>query len=266
MQVTVLDVGQGLSVVIKTATHSMVYDTGQQYNQDSDAGDRIVVPYLRSIGIQQLDALVVSHDDNDHSGGVFSLLMQVPVDWVAASYALPNVLAVKSEQPKQLKCYSGQKWHWDDVRFEVLSPDKHSYQDAAVTDNNKSCVIKVTSRYGSVLLTGDIEKEVEGELLQKQKYRLKSDVMIVPHHGSKTSSTEQFIQWVAPKYAVFTVGYLNRFKHPKPLIVGRYLERRSKRYRSDYHGAVLIDFTQSHPLAISAWRLEHSKYWHDKYL
>lgn len=266
MQVTVLDVGQGLSVVIKTATHAMVYDTGQQYNQDRDAGDSIVVPYLRSIGIQQLDALVVSHDDNDHSGGVSALLAQVPVEWVAASYVLPNEVNVKSKQPKQRKCYAGQRWYWDGVRFEVLSPSIESYQDETVSDNNRSCVVKVSSRYGSVLLTGDIEAEVEGALLQKQKYSLKSDVLIVPHHGSKTSSTEGFVKSVAPKYAIFTVGYLNRFKHPKPLIVSRYLERRSTMYQSDYHGAVLIDFTKSHPLAIDAWRSGHSKYWHDKFL
>ena len=263
MTVTVLDVGQGLSVVVKTATHIMVYDTGPQYNEESDAGRKVIIPYLRSQGIKHLDALVISHDDNDHSGGVASVLTQTPIKWLASSYALPEMI---KPMPTQLRCYAGQKWIWDMVRFEVLYPVAESYQAADIKDNNRSCVIKVTSRHGTLLLTGDIEKEAEAVLLKKQQYRLKSDVMIAPHHGSKTSSTEAFIKAVDAKYAVFTVGYLNRFKHPKPQIVGRYLEKASTIYRSDYHGAIVLDFKQKGHLQVNAWRLSNAKYWHDKYL
>jgi competence protein ComEC len=266
MQVIVLDVGQGLSVVIKTATHVMVYDTGKQYSQESDAGANIVVPYLRHAGIKAVDALVVSHDDNDHSGGVSSILQQVPVNWIAASYTVPNHMLSEPKQQKQLHCYAGQTWRWDGVRFEVLSPSAESYQAIDIKDNDRSCVIKVSSQYGTLLLTGDIEEPMEETLIKTHRYLLKSDVVIVPHHGSKTSSTAQFVKWVGAKHAVFTVGYLNHFKHPKPLIVSRYLERRSKIYRSDYHGAILIDFLEKQPLEVRAWRLAHSRYWHDKYL
>jgi competence protein ComEC len=263
MKVTVLDVGQGLSVVVKTATHTMVYDTGDQYNEGSDAGMKVIVPYLRSQGIKQLDALVVSHDDKDHSGGAASVLKQMPTKWLASSYLLPETT---KPMPMQLSCYAGQKWVWDMVRFEVLYPMAESYEDSKLSDNNKSCVIKVTSRHGTVLLTGDIEKEAEAILLQKQKYKLKSDVIIAPHHGSRTSSTEAFVKAVGAKYVVFTVGYLNRFKHPKPQVVGRYLEKSSTIYRSDYHGAIELSFKQKGNLQANAWRLGNAKYWHNKYL
>jgi competence protein ComEC len=263
MQVTVLDVGQGLSVVIRTATHTMLYDTGPLYNQESDAGGKIIVPYLYSIGVKQLNALVVSHDDSDHSGGAASVLAQIPIKWTASSYAMPKTT---QQMLTALNCYAGQQWVWDRVKFEVLYPSVASYQDIHLSDNNRTCVIKVTSRYGSILLTGDIEKEAEQVLVKRQRYILKSDVMIAPHHGSKTSSTESFVKAVAPTYTIFTVGYLNRFKHPKPLIVSRYAESKSTMYRSDYHGAILLDFMRKGPLQVKAWRLANVKYWHDKYL
>ncbi|MEE9331045.1 MAG: DNA internalization-related competence protein ComEC/Rec2 [Methylophilaceae bacterium] len=263
MKVTVLDVGQGLSVVVKTATHTMVYDTGQQYNQESDASSKVIVPYLRSQGIQHLDALIVSHDDNDHNGGAGSLLNQVPIKWVASSYYSP---VFSKPTTKQLRCYAGQRWVWDAVKFEVLYPNVESYQVPDIKDNNRSCVIKVTSRQGTMLLTGDIEKEAEQWLLQKQKYKLRSDVLIAPHHGSKTSSTEGFVKAVGAKHTIFTVGYLNRFKHPKPPVLSRYLSTGSLLYRSDYHGAVMLDFMRGTPLKVNTQRLIEKKYWHDNYL
>ncbi len=269
MQVTVLDVGQGLSVVVKTANHIMLYDTGRQYNEESDAGANIVLPYLLSQGIKKLDALIISHDDNDHSGGAASIMAKLPITWTASSYVLPSDIIfadAQSEPPKQLTCFAGQKWIWDGVRFEVLYPSAQSYHQADIKDNNKSCVIKVTSHNGTILLTGDIEAEAESLLLQTQRYKLKSDVMIAPHHGSKTSSTESFIQSVGAKHVIFTVGYLNRFNHPRPKVMSRYLENGAQFYRSDYHGAVLIDFIQNRPIQLKSWRLVKAKYWHDKYL
>ncbi len=264
MQVTVLDVGQGLSVVVKTAAHTMVYDTGDQYNEESDAGKKVIVPYLRSQGIKTLDGLVISHDDKDHSGGAASILAQMPAKWLLSSYVLSEVT---KPMPTQLRCHAGQKWLWDNVRFEVLYPMTESHQDIKLSDNNRSCVIKVTSRHGSVLLTGDFEKEAEAILLQTQKDKLKSDVIIVPHHGSKTSSTAPFISAVSAKYAIFTTGYLNRFKHPRLDVVDRYRETTTSAiYRSDYHGAVVMDFKATGALQTNAWRLSHAKYWHDQYL
>ena len=268
MQVTVLDVGQGLSVVIKTATHSMVYDTGRKYNDENDAGSQIVLPYLRSQGSKYLDAMVISHDDSDHSGGAASLLAQMPIGWVASSYTMPNnenALA-KQSVPKQLKCYAGQRWIWDEVKFEVLYPHLESYQDADIKDNNRSCVIKVSSHFGTLLLTGDIEAQAEQTLLESQADKLKSDVMIAPHHGSKTSSTDALIEAVNVKHIIFTVGYLNRFKHPKPEIINRYQSNGATRYRSDHDGALIVDFMRESSLQINAWRTVHRRYWHDDFL
>ncbi len=274
MQVTVLDIGQGLSVVVKTARHTLLYDAGPKYNEQSDAGGRIVVPYLRAEGVKQLDGFMVSHNDIDHSGGAPSVLAQMPVGWFASSFTESDSMTLP---PNALKCFAGQHWQWDGVSFEVLYPSWQSYENTSLTDNNRSCVVKITSQFGSILLTGDIEKEAEQALLAASLQanidatlgdafltnNLKSDVLIAPHHGSKTSSTPEFIAAVGAKHTIFTVGYLNRFKHPKPLIVERYEASGAALYRSDYAGALLLNFNPSQGIQIERWRNTHRKYWHD---
>ncbi len=276
MQVVVLDVGQGLAVVVQTKNHTLLYDAGLRYSAQSDAGDKIVVPYLRGQGVKKLDGFIVSHNDADHSGGAASVLAQMPVTWLASSFDL----AVGNLPKKAIKCFTGQHWQWDKVNFEVLHPSIESDENVKIKDNNRSCVVKVTSQFGSLLLTGDIEKEAEKALLATslqtaihmpsgdvilQNNVLKSDVLIAPHHGSKTSSTANFVQAVGARHVIFTVGYLNRFKHPKPLIEKRFVESGALTYRSDYQGALKIDFTRIHPIKIEAWRQSQSRYWHDKF-
>jgi competence protein ComEC len=275
MRVAVLDVGQGLALVIKTANHTLLYDAGSRYSAQSDAGSNIIVPYLRAEGIAKLDGFIVSHDDIDHSGGAASVLAQVPVGWLASSFEFME----HTPKQKRIKCFAGQHWRWDNIYFEVLHPSLESYKNAEIKDNNRSCVIKVTSQFGSILLAGDIEKEAEKGILAHSlqanihepsgdailKSTLKSDVIIAPHHGSKTSSTVEFLQAVGAKHSIFTVGYLNRFKHPKPLIEKRFEESGAFTYRSDYQGALLLNFTQKNNLKINAWRQTHAKYWHDRY-
>jgi competence protein ComEC len=275
MRVAVLDVGQGLAVVIQTANRTLLYDAGSRYSAQSDAGSNIIVPYLRGEGIVKLDGFIVSHNDIDHSGGAASILKQVRVGWLASSFDF----TVITPQQKSIKCFAGQHWVWDKVRFEVLHPSLESYENGSLKDNNRSCVIKVTSQFGSILLTGDIEKEAEKVLLEDAlqanihetsgdvvlNSKLKSDVIIVPHHGSKTSSTVNFVQAVGAKHSIFTVGYLNRFKHPKPMIEKRFEESGAHIYRSDNQGAILLDFTRNAPLKIDAWRQLRPKYWHGRY-
>lgn len=265
MQVSILDVGQGLSVVVKTATHTFLYDAGSRYSAQSDAGSRVVVPYLRSIGVSQLDGFVVSHNDTDHSGGAASVLTQMRVGWLATSFELPNNLKVNSQAKKDFKCFAGQQWRWDGVDFQVLYPSLESYQFLNITDNNRSCVIRVSSAFGSLLLTGDIEKQAEAELLKIYPNQLVSDVLVAPHHGSKTSSTSDFIEAVDAKHVIFTVGYLNRFKHPKNEIEKRYIDTGAVVYRSDYNGAVLLDFMANKRLRVEPWRQAQPRYWHDSY-
>lgn len=263
MKVTVLDVGQGLSVVVQTATHTLVYDAGAKYNQQSDAGGRVVVPFLQGEGVTKIDGFMVSHNDNDHSGGMLSVLSLIPVDWFASS--IPDEVALNAAAEK-MKCYAGQVWAWDGVNFEVLHPQLQSYEDVRVTDNNRSCVLKITSASGSLLLTGDIEKSVEATLVEQAADQLKSDVLVAPHHGSKTSSSESFIAAVAPSMVVFTSGYLSRFKHPAPVVVERYQTLSRAMFRSDYHGAIEINYIGSKP-AIEAlsWRSQNKRYWHDRF-
>ncbi|MFA7351644.1 MAG: DNA internalization-related competence protein ComEC/Rec2 [Methylotenera sp.] len=263
MKVTVLDVGQGLSVVVQTATHTLLYDAGAKYNQQSDAGGRIVVPFLQGEGVKEIDGFMVSHNDNDHSGGMLSVLSLMPVDWFASS--IPDEIALDAAAEK-MKCYAGQVWAWDGVDFEVLHPQLQSYDDAEVKDNNRSCVLKITSASGSLLLTGDIEKSVEATLVEQDSNQLKSDVLIAPHHGSKTSSSASFIAAVAPGMVIFTSGYLSRFKHPAPDVVERYQAFNSTMFRSDYHGAIEINYLGgTSAIEALSWRSQHKRYWHDHF-
>ncbi len=281
MRATVLDVGQGLAMVVQTRNHTFLYDAGPRYSAQSDAGSRIVVPFLRGAGIKKLDGFIISHDDLDHSGGATSVLAQLTIGWFASSFTQTDSMIFP---PKAIKCFAGQKWHWDKVEFEVLAPTLASYEDASIKDNNRSCVVKISSQFGSLLLPGDIEKEAENALLDdviesnglqdtafgdavypRLASRLKSDVVIAPHHGSKTSSTSEFVQAVGAQHTIFTVGYLNRFKHPKEFIENRFAENGALTYRSDYHGALTLDFTQTNGISVNAWRQSQPRYWHDKY-
>ncbi|MDI1310264.1 MAG: DNA internalization-related competence protein ComEC/Rec2 [Methylotenera sp.] len=262
MKVTVLDVGQGLSVVVQTAKHNLVYDAGPKFNEQSDAGSRIVMPFLRGEGIKKIDGFVVSHNDIDHSGGMPSILALMPVRWLNSS--LPDDADIPASQRK-MRCYAGQQWLWDDVKFEIIHPRADSYDDKRIKDNDRSCVLKVTSQAGSVLLTGDIEKADELQLINSEADKLRSDVIVVPHHGSKTSSTSDFIAAVAPSVSIITNGYLNRFGHPKPVILERYLATNSLLYRSDYNGAVEMRFMHDGNIQILSWRSQYKRYWLDNF-
>ncbi|WP_036300046.1 DNA internalization-related competence protein ComEC/Rec2 [Methylotenera sp. L2L1] len=269
MKATILDVGQGLSVVVQTSTHTLLYDAGARFNAQSDAGSRVVVPFLQGEGVQKLDGFIVTHDDNDHSGGMDSVLTLMPVDWFASS--MPETV-ITPPNVERMKCYAGQGWHWDGVDFEMLYPNLSDYENVGIKDNDRSCVLKITSEAGSLLLTGDIERNAEAALVSANASSLpailKSDVLVVPHHGSKTSSTTSFVEAVAPSVAIFTVGYLNRFKHPRPEVTARYPLVGSQLYRSDYHGAVELNFRMQGPapqIAVQNWRAQRKRYWHDKF-
>jgi competence protein ComEC len=260
MKVAVLDVGQGLSVVIHTKTHNLLYDAGPRYSSQSDSGSRIVVPYLRGEGISRLNGFIVSHDDNDHRGGMDSVLTQLTVDWVASSIEGSGLQAAK-----HMRCSAGQSWEWDGVHFEMLYPDKANYADNRIKDNNRSCVLLVRSKFGSILLPGDIERQGENALLTTQAGKLEVDILVAPHHGSGTSSTAAFVEAVKPGVVIFAMGYLNRFNHPKKTVVERYIQNGSHIYRSDHDGAVILDFSNSNTTTITRWREQDVHYWHDIY-
>lgn len=229
-----LDVGQGTSVLIRTHSHLLVFDAGPQYSRESDAGQRVLLPLLRARGEARIDRLVLSHRDLDHVGGAGALLKALPVDDVLSSLETEHPLLALARHGT--RCHAGQAWAWDGVRFEILRPRADDYEHA-LKSNAMSCVLRVVGSVAgaerSVLLTGDIERGQELALLASREPALRagapdalrSDLLIVPHHGSKTSSTPAFLDAVAPRVAVFQAGYRNRFGHPAPEVLQRYRER-----------------------------------------
>jgi competence protein ComEC len=228
LRLTVLDVGQGLAVVAETARHVLVYDTGPPFGPEIDAAAVAILPYLRWRHSRHLDGLVVSHADNDHSGGVKTLLLAVPTERILAS--------VPKRIPMARVCRAGQSWVWDGVKFEMLHPDR----SPEWSGNNACCVLKITASNFSVLLPGDIERKAERHLLQHRRVDLKADILVAAHHGSKTSSQADFIAAVKPKIVIFSTGDQNRFKFPHPLVVARYQEHSVKIYDTAKTGAVVL--------------------------
>ena len=224
------DVGQGTAVLVRTRHHVLVYDSGPQYSPDADAGQRVLLPLLRARGDSRIDTLVLSHRDTDHVGGASALLQSLPIAELTSSIEDTHPLRLQAQQQgiPTHRCEAGQRWDWDGVRFEVLHPAAADYA-LALRSNGMSCVLKVQGMVrgagGSVLLTGDIEREQEIRLLRTQPDALRASVLIAPHHGSKTSSTAAFLDVVAPQVAVFQVGHLNRYGHPAEAVLARYRER-----------------------------------------
>jgi competence protein ComEC len=257
--VSVLDVGQGLAVVAQTRHHALLFDSGSRFTRDSDSGSRIVAPFLRATGVQKLAGMIVSHDDIDHSGGAISVMQAMPVAWLASP--LPAGHEIVAQARRAVPCHAGQSWEWDSVRFDMLHPLPASLQDERLKDNDRSCVLKITSRHGSVLLPADIEQRSEREMLARIPEKLPSDLLIAPHHGSRTSSTADFIARVHPAYVVFTAGYRNRFGHPRREVAERYQGIGAQLFRSDRDGAVLFRFGQG-GIHVQEWRQLQRRYWH----
>lgn len=255
-ELTVLDVGQGLSVHVRTAQHDLLYDTGPRFSADTDAGQRLVRPYLRAVGASTLDALVVTHADSDHSGGAHSVLTGVSVKRLLVS--LPPTHELRLARPDAQDCLAGTEWHWEGVRFRLLHPSP----EALGRGNNGSCVLRIDSPYGSALLTGDIEASAEHQLIVSGQ-ALGADVLVVPHHGSRSSSTPEFLAAVLPDIAVFASGYRNRFHHPHPQIAQRYAALGARMLRTDLHGAVRIAFTPE-GRRTQGEREQGLRYWHNR--
>lgn len=260
MTVTALDVGQGMSLLIETAHHRLLYDTGPSYSPESDGGSRVIVPYLRARGISSLDGVMISHNDSDHSGGALSIFKEMQIAWVSSSLASdsPVVLAALNHR----RCLAGQAWSWDGVEFEVLQPASASYESQKWKPNARSCTLKISTKTHSMLLAGDIEAIQEDELVNSIPTKLRADVLLAPHHGSGTSSTPAFLQTVQPQLAVFQVGYLNRYHHPKPEVFQRYADFGIKRLRTDEAGAITLQFGTE--LRFSEYRSEHRRYWYQR--
>ena len=252
--IEVLDVGQGLAVVVRTAHHNLLYDTGPAYGSEADAGNRVVLPYLRANAVTHLDALVLTHEDKDHAGGALSVVRALPVDVLWSS--LPHDDPIMSAFSSRIPCRAGAGWVWDGVRFDFLYPPTDSYA-RKLKSNARSCVLKISAAGHSILLTGDIEAAQEADLLAGD-VNLRSEVLLVPHHGSNTSSTEAFVSAVNPAEVVAAAGYRNRFGHPRAEVLARYAH--STIWRTDLDGAVEIRLSEAGAW-INAFRKRHRRYW-----
>jgi competence protein ComEC len=251
---TLLDVGQGLAAVAQTRNHVLVFDTGSQFSEDYDMGKAVVLPFLRSQGRDQIDTLIISHGDNDHIGGARALLAQMSVKRVLSS--VPEKFSTNNAE----FCTRGQQWHWDGVDFQVLHPTS----DALSSENDNSCVLKIVAGENAILITGDIEKQAERFLLESDQ-NLQADVLVVPHHGSATSSTAEFIEAVAPRYALFPAGYHNRFRFPKEEVLARYRARGVQGFQSGRMGAVNIRVDRRTGIeGITQYRELGRRYWHHR--
>jgi competence protein ComEC len=251
-ELTAIDVGQGLAVLIRTANHSLLYDTGPKW-PGGNAGEKLINPMLRGMGLS-LSGIVVSHADSDHAGGAKSVKAAHPQAWLASSIEPQHEAA----SPNMTRCLAGQSWQWDGVHFAVLYPDAAAYASTKKT-NDRSCVIHISSPSHSALLTGDIEALSEAQLLASGQ-PLSAQLLTVPHHGSHTSSTAAFIDAVAPEAALINAGYLNRFAHPRQAVLRRYEDRQIPIHRTDYHGALIAKPVGEH-WQISRWRESQRRYW-----
>lgn len=247
---TLLDVGQGLSAVVRTAGHTLVYDMGPAFHSGSDTGGEVVIPYLISQGGVSPDLAVVSHGDSDHAGGLASLRAAYP--------GMPVISGAEGRFPDVTACIRGQRWRWDGVDFEVLYPDA----EAPAAGNDASCVLKVSGPGGSALLTGDIMRKSERRLLELDTTALRSDLLVAPHHGSSSSSSEAFVAAVAPGLVLFPVGYRNRWDFPKPEVVARYAEEGAALADSADDGAVRVRFRAgARPEVVMRWRRDAAQLW-----
>jgi competence protein ComEC len=255
--ITTLDVGQGLAVLVRTANRALLYDAGPAFGE-TDSGERIIAPYLRATGIERLDAMVITHNDTDHAGGAASVVGNFEVD--ALLHSLPAGHPLLALVPGPQRCAAGTSWQWDGVHFAVLHPATAAAR--AKKSNDLSCVLKVTAGGRSMLLTGDVERPAEADLVARDAAALASDVLLVPHHGSRTSSTPEFLAAVAPSTAVVPVGYRNRFGHPNAEVAERYRAAGIRLWRTDLEGAISVQMASGSITTVSE-RQEKRRYWRD---
>lgn len=299
-QAQVLDVGQGLAVHVQTRRHDLMFDAGPPYGSEADAGSRVILPYLRAAGVERLDALVLSHDDADHTGGAASLVAGTVVTSILAGQPVATASRLgragtasgedpgddhgvrtsdETGAPAPRHCATGGAWEWDGVRFEMLHPqDEASAGDAALAgadaeqagrghDNETSCVLRVSAAAGALLLTGDIGVATERALLARLPAgALESTVVVSAHHGSRSSSSAAFIDATRALHVVHSAGYRNAFGHPHPQVWARWADAGARNWRTDVQGAIGLVFPAAAEgeVSLSAARERAPRYWHGR--
>ncbi len=248
VRLTQLDVGQGLAAAIQTRNHLLLYDTGDRFSDTFSASGAVVLPFMANRHINKIDMLMVSHADRDHSGGIDDIFQNIRPDRILAG--MPERLPVLFNARQ---CKAGQQWLWDNVHFEVLSGGSEG------TANDRSCVLLVRSPHGRLLLTGDITRKREQWLLE-QYPDLQADVLLVPHHGSRSSSSAGFLDQLKPQLALVSAGYRNRFGHPSAAVMDRMKQRGICVLNSAGHGTVDV-LLQDAAITVSAQRIHDAHLW-----
>jgi len=250
------DIGQGNAVLVRTARHTLLYDSGPRYSPDSDAGHRVLVPLLRALD-ERVDTLLLSHRDTDHAGGAAAVLAAQPAAVLLGTLEPGHPLqALRPQQP----CAAGLRWEWDGVRFAVLHPPPGQAVEG-VRPNTVSCVLRVDNGRASALLAGDIERPQELALVASaEAAALRADVLLVPHHGSKTSSSAPFLAAVRPRLAIVQAGWRNRFGHPAAEVVARLRAQGAQVADSPHCGA--LGWHSAQPGAVRCERTLRRRYWH----
>jgi competence protein ComEC len=250
------DIGQGSAVLVRTAKHALLYDAGPRFSATSDAGDRVLVPLLRALGVS-LDRVVLSHRDSDHVGGALAVLgVHRQADLLSS---IEDDHELQTVRPAT-RCMAGQQWRWDGVAFEVLHPRNSDYA-MGLSPNAMSCVLRISNGVVTALLTGDIPRAQEARLLNDGA-QLLANVLLVPHHGSKTSSSSAFLDAVQPQIALVQAGYRNHFGHPAEPVLVRYAERSIVIVDSPHCGAATWQSWQ--PKIALCQRLQVLRYWHHR--
>jgi len=251
-EMTLLDVGQGLSAVLRTSNHVLVYDTGARYRTGFNLADVVVLPYLRHQGISHIDMLVLSHGDNDHAGGAEHLVAGLKIHAIREGEPWRNPV-------KGTLCRAGESWQWDGVRFSFLQQNG----SLARKGNNASCVLQVESAAGKLLIPGDIGAAVEKRLLVRLEAEAPYDVVVAPHHGSLTSSSKGFVAAASAAHVLFAVGPNNRYGFPKQQVTQRWQLAGAKGWRTDRDGAITFRFRfNDMPLQPDTYHRSDERYWH----
>ncbi len=253
LKMTLLDVGQGLSVVVQTQKHVLLFDTGARFSDYSDMGKSVVLPYLKNQQITKIDRIIISHGDNDHAGGLDSIVSAIPVEGILSSTAE----IIERYSGKAQYCQDGQQWQWDGVKFKILSPATVNY---FAKENDNSCVLKITVGNNGLLLPGDIEKPAEAWLLQHYRQEIQSKVMIAAHHGSKTSSGRDFLLAVSPEEILISSGYRNRFSFPHAEVLKRFKKHGLRWANTADKGAIIVKAVGSE-LTIETSRDKYGHFW-----
>ena len=245
----VIDVGQGLSVLVRTSRHALLYDMGPAQPDGFDAGEQVVVPALHALGVRRLDAAVVSHGDNDHAGGFPALARSFVPGAVWTPEGAPAL-------PGGRACVGGGSWHWDGVDFSFLHPPRFF----PYLGNEASCVLRIGTRHGAALLTGDIDAVVERDLVRRWERSLRADVVVVAHHGSEGSSDPAFIAATGARWALVSAGEGNRFHHPAPAAVARWTRSGARTLTTFQTGAQRIRLDES-GVTVGGERMRHPRLW-----